>query len=303
MDTIELGLAIKNIFVQCLNNPEIIEELKSKLDSFEESRDVKLVQALEHDDCNIGDRSVSNTTSIEEKIDEILRKQSNIEEYIRGTVTKKNEDLEKELEQEENLRSSDVQDLNKKYETEINNYKNLLQEAKAKNEELNGKIEKLLSISETMKENMNSLQKKYSVCEELLDIWNYVNSLKQHNREYIERLCGGEDILSILSLGRDENKIEQLWSYLKDLAIKGNEEKEDVSILNQYFEFCIKVCNSTKHDSEKYTMLDIEIGSEFDMNQSIRTADSKQIGSIKAVVVKGVLSGDNIIFKSIVKVE
>ena len=197
----------------------------------------------------------------------------------------------------------DIEGIKKEHETEINQYKEQLGKVQAKNEELEGKIETLLSISADMEENMNSLKMKYSVCEELLDIWNCVNSLKQDSREYIERLCGSVGFLSILSLGRDENKIEQLWSYLRDLAINGDAEKEEVSILSQYFEFCIKVCNSTKQGDEKYTISDIEIGSEFDMNQSIRTADSRQIGSIKAVIVKGVLKGNIIIFKSIVKVE
>ena len=303
MDANGLGLATKSIFVQCLNDPEIMEILKSKLNVSEESQNVNTVQALERDGGNVGDRCISNTAMIEEKIDEILRKQGNLEEYISNAATQKKEDLEFKLEQEKNSHISDINSLKQGHETEINKYKVLLEEAQVKNEELKRKIDNLLSINVTIEESMNSLKKKYSVCEELLDIWKRVNSLKQDNRAYIERLCGGEGILSILSLGRDENKIEQLWSYLRDLAIKGDEEKQEVSTLSQYFEFCIKVCNSTKQESEKYTMSDIEIGSEFDMNQSIRTADSRQIGSIKAVIVKGVLRGNIIIFKSIVKVE
>lgn len=303
MDTNGLGLATKNIFVQCLNDPEIMEILKGKLNASEENQNTNIVQVLEQNGCNIGDRSVSNVITIEEKIDEILRMQSNIEAYISDTTTKEIEDLNEKLEQEKNSHVLDIEALKKEYETEINQYKEQLGNAKAENETLGGKIETLLSINATMEENRTKLENKYSICEELLDIWNCLKSLKQDNREYIERLCGGAELLSILSLGRDENKIEQLWLYLRDLAIKGDEEREDVSILSQYFEFCIKVYNSTKQGDEKYKILDVEIGDEFDINLSIRTADSKQIGSVKSVIVKGFFRGNVNIFKSIVRVE
>ena len=143
---------------------------------------------------------------------------------------------------------------------------------------------------------------KYSIFEESLEVWNCINALSYENRVYIESLCGGSDVLAILSLGRDDNRIEQLWLYLRDMAVKDDAEKIEVSKLNSYFEFCLKVANSTRLENEKYIMSDIELGSEFNMDTCIRTADSKQLGKIMEIMVRSVKIGKKIKYKAIVRV-
>ena len=288
MDIMRLENATKSIFMQCLNDPEIMETIKRSLNCIDKPLDIRAEQTQKIDDDKFdGGSNVDNATIIK-KIDEILANQRSMEEFIRIETNKKVENIAQKLNQEKKNHSLELEKLKEKYEKEIDKYKE--------------KNDNLLSIKKTREEDIEKLSCKYSICEEILEIWNHINSLNRDNRDYIDDLCGGDGILAILSLGRDESKIDQLWSYLRDVAIKGDVDKEAVLILNRYFEFCIKVRNSTKLDSEKYIISDVEIGSEFDMAQCIRTTDSKQIGSIKDVIVKRFLIGNNTKFKAIVRV-
>lgn len=299
---VELERSIKYIFVQCINDPEILKIMKEKLSDLDKLQNNQMDQTKEREDIKIYNNKCVMSEEVIKKIDVLLDKQKEIEEYIRNSSSKKNEDLTDKLEQEKEKHAVEIEELKKKLGEEIENYKGLLETFQKKNLLLQEDNKNLLSTNKSMEERTEELKSRYSICEEMLDIWNCVNSLNYDNRNYIEKLCGGTDILAIVSLGRDENKIGQLWSYLRDLAVRYNDEKE-ISIMNRYFEFCIKVCNSTKLDSEKYVIADVEVGSEFDANQSIKTSNSKQIGNVKAVVVKGVLIGDHIKFQPIVRVE
>ena len=302
MGIVELERSIKYIFVQCINDPEILKIMKEKLSDLEKLQNNQMEQIKEREDIKNYNNECVVSKEVIKKIDLLLDKQKGIEEYIRNSSSKKDEDLTDKLEKEKEKHAVEFEELKKKCGEEIENYKGLLETFKKENLLLQEENKNLLSANNSMEERTEELKSRYSICEEMLDVWNCVSSLNHDNRDYIEKLCGGTDILAIVSLGRDENKIGQLWSYLRDLAVRYNDEKE-ISIMNRYFEFCIKVCNSTKLDSEKYVIADVEVGSEFDMNQSIRTSNSRQIGNVKAVVVKGVFIGDNIKFKSIVKVE
>lgn len=302
MGIVELERSIKYIFVQCINDPEILKIMKEKLSDLEKLQNNQMEQTKEREDIKNYNNECVVSKEVIKKIDLLLDKQKEIEEYIRNSSSKENEDLTDKLEKEKEKHAVEFEELKKKCGEEIENYKGLLETFQKENLLFQEENKNLLSANNSMEERTEELKSRYSICEEMLDVWNCVSSLNHDNRDYIEKLCGGTDILAIVSLGRDENKIGQLWSYLRDLAVRYNDEKE-ISIMNRYFEFCIKVCNSTKFDSEKYVIADVEVGSEFDMNQSIRTSNSRQIGNVKAVVVKGVFIGDNIKFKSIVKVE
>lgn len=161
----------------------------------------------------------------------------------------------------------------------------------------------LKKINKEQEQEIKSLKYKYSVCEEIISIWNELKQLNIEDRQYINELAGGDSLLSILSLGRDEGKIEQLWFFLRDIAVKENVSGGEVSILNDYFEFCIKVYNSTKNnEEEKYVCSQVSTGDDFDVDKTIKTADSRQIGTIKEVIVKGYIYKKRIKYKTIVRV-
>lgn len=262
MNKMKLEDAAKSIFLQCLDDLDILEAIKNKLNGTKEACVYEENQIQQSDDC------------LNEKIDKILKM---MEDFVKSGTNKKTD------------REEELQEQNRNLTTE--------------NERLKNENRKLLTENKSIEEKCRIEISKYSVFEESLEIWNCINSLNYDNRDYLERLCGGSDVLAILSLGRDDGRIEQLWSYLRDMAIKGDVEKTELLNLNKYFEFCLKVANSTKLENEKYVILDIEPESEFDMNTCIRTSDSKQIGKIREIVVKSVKKGKNIKYKAIVRVE
>ncbi len=282
MDKMELENAIKNIFTQCLNEPDILEIIKAKLNNADETCAYEKKQTQQP--CiSINESSNAANTILIEKIDEVLKYQKEIKVLIKPQVNKETEPIDELL-----IKLKNYQDENSNL---------IIENENLKKENLN-----LINENKNIKEKCKIEISKYSIFAEASEIWDCINTLNYTNREYIESLCGSLDILAILSLGRDDGKIEQLWSYLRDIAVKGDTEKIEVSKLNRYFEFCLKVANVAKPENEKYVVLDIEPESEFDMDTCIRTTDSRQIGIIRDILVRSVKTGKNIKYKAIVRV-
>ena len=282
MDKMELENAIKNIFIQCLNESDILEAVKNKLNytgnvcAYEGNQ-------IQHSHVCLNENVNAINTVLIEKIDKILNNQKMIEDLIKlgsNKETKREDEILAKLKK--------CQDQNDNLAVE--------------NEGLKKENARLITENKNIEEKCRIEISKYSIFEESLEVWNCINALSYENRVYIESLCGGSDVLAILSLGRDDNRIEQLWLYLRDMAVKDDAEKIEVSKLNSYFEFCLKVANSTRLENEKYIMSDIELGSEFNMDTCIRTADSKQLGKIMEIMVRSVKLGKKIKYKAIVRV-
>lgn len=285
----ELEKATKSIFMQCLNDPGIVQAIIGKINCIEQ-QDVQ----LEQEDKNNINGSV-DINDILNKIDLIIKQQQSLEEYIKSSNSN---EMVKKLEYEKKQYINKIQSLKEKLEIETKKNQDFIE----KNASQSKKIEDLSAEKKDIEKSIEIIKDQYSSCEEFIEIVDCVNSLNEDDIEYVRKLCGCMNIFSITSLGRDENKIEQLWLYLRNIAVKNEDEKE-ISLLNKYFEFCIKVYNSSKEDDEKLHILDVEIGSEFDIMKSVRTSDSRQIGSVKYILVKGFCDGDNVKYKSIVKVE
>lgn len=283
MDKMELENTIKNIFTQCLNEPDILEIIKTKLNNADETCAYEENQT-QQPRISINESSNATNTVLIEKIDEVLKYQKEIKVLIKPQVNKETEPIDELL-----IKLKNYQEKNSNL---------IIENENLKKENLN-----LINENKNIKEKCKIEISKYSIFAETLKVWNDINTLNYTNREYIENLCGSLDILAILSLGRDDGRIEQLWLYLRDIAVKGDTEKIEVSKLNRYFEFCLKVANVSKPENEKYVVLDIEPESEFDMDTCIRTADSRQIGRIRDILVRSVKTGKNIKYKAIVRVE
>lgn len=275
MNNFELENAAKSIFLHYLNEPDVLDVIRKKLSNPSE------VYAGEENQIQrcvcLNGKSNSTNSQLNEILNRILDNQKTIKDLI-----------------------------NSKIHTETQSEIALLTELekfKKENENLKNDNNRLMIEMKNKEEDSRLEIAKYAVFEESLEVWNCLNSLNYENREYIERLCGGSDVLATLSLGRDDGKIEQLWYYLRDLAIKGDAEKIEVLKLNRYFEFCLKVANSTKTENEKYIILNIEPESEFDIDTCIRTSDSRQIGKIRDILVKSVMVGKSVKYKAIVRVE
>lgn len=291
----ELDMAIKSVFKQCLDDSEIIELIKRKLDNIEKKTNlIEQTNECVNKEINSSNNYIGG--DISEKINEILELQYYIKDRLSVTYCEEAKRVTEKLNSERKENSQKIEKVERECIQQINTYKKDVLEKESKI--------KSLSVEIQSKENIiNELKEKNTICEEILLVWNNVKELNKDNKEYLVELVGGWDILAFISLGRDESKIEQLWMFLRDLIVKGDMHKKDIKILNSYFEFCIKVCNLTKPEEERYCVSKIEIGDEFDVDQSIRTADSKQIGKIKEVVVNGYTYKGAMQYKSIVIVE
>lgn len=255
----EIEKLVKAIFMECLNDQNILESVKNlqKCDGIE---NVYKENKKYYSDLSKNNNSGNDTLT--EKIDKIILYQDKILSLLQLKNSKKT------------YTDREMADELKPYEDEIKRLKT---------------------------ENI-SLKSKYGDLDEMAEVWDCINELNDDDKKYIESLCGSLDILAVLSLGRDDNKIDQLWRRMRDIAIKGDKKENELINISRYFEFCLKVANSVKTESDKYTFLDIKIGSDFDVDTCIRTSDSKQVGKIKSVEVKGVIAKGNIKYKSIVKV-
>lgn len=133
----------------------------------------------------------------------------------------------------------------------------------------------------------------------IIEILKKLDSLNTENKEYLYKLCGSSEWTAIISLGREEDKLIQLWSYLRDLAVQGK-CFDDVPVLSEYFDYCIKVYNSTKPESSRYELEKVEIGNEFNSGLYIKTAKSSQVGVVKDVLTNGYSLNGNRKYKAIV---
>lgn len=272
MNSYELENDIKSIFFHYLNDSDILNLIRKNLNAS------NVVCISKENQVQQSSLLKENNIIINQKLEEILNGQKTIENLLNSSIVEKDEEKLQKYKKENNELYSKNQVLE--------NEKNQL-------------IDKIKYVENVYKTEIS----KYSIFKESLKIYTDVNSLNCENKYYMESLCGSLDVWAILSLGRDDGKIDQLWHYLRDLAIKKDSDKSEVSKLNNYFEFCLKVANSTKVENERYVSLNIDLGSEFNIETCIRTEDSKQIGRVRNLLVNGVNVGKNIKYQAIVRVE
>jgi regulator of replication initiation timing len=239
--------------------------------------------------------------ALEEKIEKILSGFSEL-----------HDNKEKQLAEISELRAENA-DLKEALNNETEKSEKTEQENKSlkkENDELRQDISRLDQDNNELKQSYNrlvqkakKLESRYILVKDDAEIWEDLEKLDEEKQEYLKQLCGGFNIDACLSLGRDEGKIKQLWSYLRDESVRSGTDAGVIEILNRYFELCIRKANSLKGDTEKYVLQEIESGTEYDGDTCIRTSDSKQNGLIKKSLTKCVRYSDSVLYKAIVKVE
>lgn len=274
--------AVKSIFLYCMNDSRIREELMKGCGS-------KTVNYIEKADID----------RIEEKIDEIsfliknLKDSGNLDKTI----------PQKKLETDKTTAVHFPWARKESYE----DITTLEKENKRLKIQLNNMAEEKRSIenaNEGLKNKINSIEKRYQDYAEIVTIWENLNTLSDNAKNYITSLCGSFNLYSCISLGRDEGKIGQLWDYLKNqaLALKIDEDNSDIEKLDQYFGFCLKVANSITTSQSLFVRFEMPAGTNYDMEKCIKTVVSKQLGLIKKTIIKGVKKSEKVIYKSIVEV-
>lgn len=175
-----------------------------------------------------------------------------------------------------------------------------ISELKTESEQIHKQIHK--EKEEWMKEEQRKSE-QFQVAQEGVQLWEHRKLLSDSSRNYICQLCGSDEFYAFVSLGRDETKIAQLWSYVKEKAVQYEEHEQEVTILNDFFEFCIQVANEINASEERYSFYEPNIDDAYHMESCIKTCNSRQIGNIKKIIVRGVKQKDQIKFKSIVQID
>ena len=266
----ELKTIIEKTFSSVSSCGSQISQIEQELRTVHASLETVKQEAFQADTANVLSRLEKNVASLQEKMD--MARQ---DEITRLTIeNQKLTDTIHSLEQEKQRGASEIDALKAQIET-----------IRSENVEIETRLASELSRYEDLKE--------------LLTVKECVHSMTETNRTYIERLCEGSELLSLLSLGRDERKIPQLWQYLRDAAVR---EDADTSRLNAYFEFCINTYNASKPERERYVLRDIPVGSDFDLNLCIKTSDSVQIGKVYKALTRCVMRGGAVMYKAVVTV-
>lgn len=331
----QLDKSLRNILIQYLSDSEILGVIKNGVSN------ENLEAAIISQTNGLSSESIINDMCVEElirKVDDILASQKLIESFIHKSESCDELITESTLDKVKKEYEKKLEENSKNYDRNITEYKELIERYLQQNQsleedrmnletekselleklnQLTDKCEKLeseilqtneqnveaLSKIEKIQTDYNALQVQYALFERPFEVWSDIQRLNKEIKEYLEELSGSIEVMSILSLGRDERKIEQLWTYLRDLSVKEGHSSDQVSILSRYFEFCIELANADKREDDRLSLFDVEAGSEFNMEECIRSADSRQIGIVSETIVNGVREGDRVRFKAIVNVK
>ena len=170
------------------------------------------------------------------------------------------------------------------------------------NKDNENKKARILGLENDIRALKKESENKLADVKSLLDLKGNIDKFLPETRAFIDELAGGNDVVMHMCLGRSKKKIEQLWTYIKDIAVRENANTDEIKALAIYFDHSIQMNNRIQKDNPFYE-LDIEIGGEFDSSRYIKTTDSCLNGHISVVLVKGYEAGGDYCFKPIVRVE
>lgn len=270
----DINNAIKSIFLSCIKDPDILKELS---------------KVFVKNQLNIEDKQIKGVVYEDNNIIEIL---SRIEQKINLL-----DQLRENIENNQDVISKDFRD---------NKCKETLEEVihlRKENTGLKENIDTLECEKIKLQNEVYNSQEKYRDVEEIVNVWNSLNSLSEEHKDYLLKLCENFNLYSCLSLGRDNGKINQLWGYLRDKAVESDSYFTEIKKLNLYFEFCLKVINSISSEKNQFIGFELPEGSDYDVNKCIKASGSRQIGVVKKTIVKGYKKNERIVYKSIVVIE
>lgn len=225
-----------------------------------------------------------------------------------NTLKEKNKKLKNEndlfKERIKNL-EKEISDL-KEREKDLRNKLDILNKEKLnlsnRNKDLEDKLENKISENEILNKEDLKLKKrieKLKSFEKWTNIYEKYKSLSGEVRNSLSGIFKGDDIPTFIYCGLQENNINNLWEYMKSLALNGEEE---VCLLSEIF-FNFFDAYNLIYENPLYQKQNVQIGDEFDDELYIRTSGSNPAGNIKKIILEGYIlkSNKKIIKKSIVE--
>lgn len=300
MESINFEKTTRDYFISCLSDPEVMNYIREKIKVSTETYNDSVLCTT---DGSLKEKNYDFQNDLSKKIDEVLKIQQSIEKHLNIGMCEQIDELTDKLETQKTEHEKEIARNKEEYGKEIQKKDKLIECLQT---ETNESKQTIITLREEINSKNNqiiNLGSKLSSYEEIIQLWEQLSELSEDNYKYLESLAGGDNMLAILSLGRDDGKIDQLWLYLRDIVVKGDIQEKQINILNSYFAFCIKVFNSTQSEEEKYVVSDVNIGDEYDVGEAIRTANSRQIGQIVKIYVKKYIRKGITKYKAIVSVE
>lgn len=297
MDRSKLLVALKDVFLEIIREPDIQGEIQNLLGEQCSTSHCNTANdganfANSHLGSLIASVNNHNTSAVLDKIETIISMLDSLEKKIPNDESKLANDIVCAIE----YKIYEIQN------GEVEKIKNICQKLEQDKLSLKNEIELLTKEKNILEKNCSETQKRFEPFSELFNVWEELNQLDDYSKSYLGSLCGSFDLYACLSLGRDSGKLNQLWQFIKENALGVEKEPTCVVILNDYFEFCIKVANSHKSNEDQYSFFDIELGSDYDFEKCIKTSNSKQVGVVKRLVSKGVKIRDKIVYQAIVEI-
>lgn len=289
----KLEEATKNYFLQCINEPTIIAEVRKTVLGIVDNDSLETESTPEVASAAIRILKQDDVQKLENRIDTVIESQKEFECTIKELLSQEYGKLVALIEEKEE----------KKTKEEILRLEIQKEELMKKYMEVHQMVDSISKENTSLNEQIEVVKSQVSPFKKHIEMWNTMETLNEETKEYIRQLCGGYSIEACMSLGRDDRKIEQLWSFLRDEILKTDSDNNDKKVLGSYFEYCLQIANSTRTNTSPYYFYDLEEGNDFNKELCIRTPDSKQIGQIKRVLMRCVKVGETVVYKAIVKVE
>lgn len=225
--------------------------------------------------------------------DEIKCKIKNI--VLKGCENS-SEDLNAKIAELESINSS-LKDKNK----------NLLEENK-KLEKDKKEMQNQIDTKENEKKHLENKNEEYlnkiGYVEREIDFWEKINDIPDKYISFFDELAGEKSVIAYLSIGREMSKIKQLYQYIQNVVVADNEGLPVDKILNDFLGQCVRVYNLSREEHEKIKKIELNEGMEFDLGKTIKTTNSKNIGSVSEVLIDGYMNGKNdVVFKGIVRID
>lgn len=169
---------------------------------------------------------------------------------------------------------------------------------------LKNELDKFKNKYEQLEKEHEIIRDRFRCFNEFIEIYEQIIKLEGKHKEYLQKLCKTINVNSILSLGSNENKINQLHDYVQVLAVSNSEtEQKNLEILVQYMDFCINFSNSLKDDAnEKILKIIPDVGELYDSRKYIKTSSSKQIGVVSKVIMPSYSCNGKVKYQSVVEV-
>lgn len=289
--------AVKEIVFQSLKSPEgteLIREIlysEKAMEKSELSREA-LMEASKQGNVkgdnaatiNIDERLVQQ---LQKKVDGILLWQENFRQILR-----------EELKEHQNAVKQKQEDSNEK----IKELEDKIRQLTRDNSEQTSALEKIEKAHKEMVGKYNKTMQKYESFSIWTKTWDALNEIPEEDKSYLAGLCGSFSQFACMSLGRDQNKLEQLWNYIKDKAVASSPDYNSIEKLSAYFDTCIHQANFVLSEGQTYEVKAIKVGSDFCREMCIRTGDSRQIGTVQQVVLGCVIQGEKVRYRAIVRV-